>query len=82
MNAELKILLDSHLVRKEIQAFLISDDVQCASVSQFACIATKEEDLVAEVLNEAGLDKVKLQDKVAIRAAWHAARGAMGSGTV
>ena len=80
MNTELKILLDSHLVRKEIQAFLISDDVQCASVSQFACIATKEEDLVVEVLNEAGLDKVKLQDKVAIRAAWHAARGAMGSG--
>ena len=69
MNTELKILFDSHLVRKDIQDFLISVDVQCASVSQFACIATKEEDLVSEVLAEAGLDRVKLQEKVAIRAA-------------
>ena len=81
MSTELKILLGSHKVRDEIQKILTTDDVMCETVSQFACIVTKEEDLVPEILDEAGLDKVKIGDKTAMRCAWHAARATMNGGS-
>ena len=77
MDTELKLILDSHNVRAEIQEFLLSDDVQCKTVTQFAVIVTKEDDLVKDLLEEAGLDKIKIGDKIAVRAAWHACRSTL-----
>ena len=52
MTTELKLLLDTHMVRQEIQDFLVSGDVQGFTVSQFAVIVTKEDELVKDVLKK------------------------------
>ena len=77
MDTELKLILDTHNVRPEIQEFLLTDDVQCKTVSQFAVIVTAESELVKDLLEEAGLDKIKLGDKIAVRGAWHACRATL-----
>ena len=77
MTTELKMLLDTHKVREEIQHFLLSEDVQCTTVSQFAVIVTKEDELVKDLLEEASLDKIKIGDKIAVRGAWHACRATL-----
>ena len=43
MDTELKLILDTHNVRPEIQEFLLSEDVQCKTVTQFAVIASTPE---------------------------------------
>ena len=77
MDTELKLILDTHNVRPEIQEFLLSDDVQCKTVTQFAVIVTEEKELVKDLLEEAGLDKIKIGDKIAVRGAWHACRATL-----
>ena len=74
---ELKLLMDTHKVRNEIQYFLVSGDVQCTTVSQFAVIVTKEDELVKDLLEEASLDKIKIGGKIAVRWAWHACRATL-----
>ena len=77
MDTELKLILDTHNVRPEIQEFLLSDDVQCKTVTQFAVIVTEEKELVKDLLEEAGLDKIKIGDKIAVRGAWSACRATL-----
>ena len=77
MTTELELLLDTHKVRKEIQDVLVYEDVQCTTVSQFAVIVTKEDELVKDILEEASLDKIKIGDTIAVRGAWRACRATL-----
>ena len=62
-----EVLLDLHKVRKEIQDFLVSEDVQCTTVLQFAVILSEEEGLVKDPLEEASMDMIKIGDQIAVR---------------